>query len=172
MDLLVFESPHWSSSCSSGTWGAVPSLPIAIPSRRWNSAGSSAPAKVETRLLSCGIWKRNRLGPLLFRQLLTFGTVSHAFRPTQQTAKLGLVATAGGHHVASYTFSKQTDRAVLHSYRAIHDYPSTRDRGNGDHPSSELRDDIDLGVITLAAGLAMILAHNIWSGGALAVVVT
>ncbi len=29
-----------------------------------------------------------------------------------------------------------------------------------------------LGVITLAAGLAMILAHNIWSGGALTVIVT
>jgi hypothetical protein len=29
-----------------------------------------------------------------------------------------------------------------------------------------------LGVITLAAGLAMVLAHNIWSGGALTVVVT
>jgi vacuolar-type H+-ATPase subunit I/STV1 len=29
-----------------------------------------------------------------------------------------------------------------------------------------------LGVITLAAGLAMVLAHNIWAGGALAVVVT
>jgi hypothetical protein len=29
-----------------------------------------------------------------------------------------------------------------------------------------------LGVITVAAGLALILAHNIWSGGALAVVVT
>jgi hypothetical protein len=29
-----------------------------------------------------------------------------------------------------------------------------------------------LGVITLAAGLAMVLAHNIWSGGTLAVVVT
>ena len=29
-----------------------------------------------------------------------------------------------------------------------------------------------LGVITLAVGLAMVLAHNIWSGGALAVVVT
>ena len=29
-----------------------------------------------------------------------------------------------------------------------------------------------LGVITLAAGLAMILAHNIWSGGAVPVVVT
>jgi hypothetical protein len=29
-----------------------------------------------------------------------------------------------------------------------------------------------LGVITLLAGLAMVLAHNIWSGGALAVVVT
>ena len=29
-----------------------------------------------------------------------------------------------------------------------------------------------LGVITLAAGLAMVLAHNIWSGRALAVIVT
>jgi hypothetical protein len=29
-----------------------------------------------------------------------------------------------------------------------------------------------LGAITLAAGLAMILAHNIWSGGALVVIVT
>lgn len=29
-----------------------------------------------------------------------------------------------------------------------------------------------LGVITLAAGLAVVLAHNIWSGGALVVVVT
>ena len=29
-----------------------------------------------------------------------------------------------------------------------------------------------VGIITLAAGLAMVLAHNIWSGGALAVVVT
>jgi len=29
-----------------------------------------------------------------------------------------------------------------------------------------------LGVITLAAGLAMVLAHKIWSGGALVVVVT
>jgi putative exporter of polyketide antibiotics len=29
-----------------------------------------------------------------------------------------------------------------------------------------------LGVITLAAGLAMVLAHNIWSGGALSVIVT
>lgn len=29
-----------------------------------------------------------------------------------------------------------------------------------------------LGVITLAAGLAMVLVHNIWSGNALAVVVT
>ena len=29
-----------------------------------------------------------------------------------------------------------------------------------------------LGVITLAAGLAMVLAHNIWSGGALVIVVT
>jgi len=29
-----------------------------------------------------------------------------------------------------------------------------------------------LGVITLAAGLAMVLAHNIWAGGTLVVVVT
>ena len=29
-----------------------------------------------------------------------------------------------------------------------------------------------VGIITLAAGLAMVLAHNIWSGGVLAVVVT
>jgi hypothetical protein len=29
-----------------------------------------------------------------------------------------------------------------------------------------------LGVFTLAAGLAMVLAHNIWSGGTLAIVVT
>ncbi|MGA7795761.1 MAG: hypothetical protein WCA19_22235 [Candidatus Acidiferrales bacterium] len=29
-----------------------------------------------------------------------------------------------------------------------------------------------VGVITLATGLAMVLAHNIWSGGALVVVVT
>ena len=29
-----------------------------------------------------------------------------------------------------------------------------------------------LGVIALGAGLAMVLAHNIWSGGALAVIVT
>jgi hypothetical protein len=29
-----------------------------------------------------------------------------------------------------------------------------------------------VGVITLAAGLAMVLAHNVWSGGALVVVVT
>jgi hypothetical protein len=29
-----------------------------------------------------------------------------------------------------------------------------------------------VGIITLAAGLALVLAHNIWSGGALAVVVT
>ncbi len=29
-----------------------------------------------------------------------------------------------------------------------------------------------LGVFSLAAGLAMVLAHNIWSGGALAVIVT
>jgi vacuolar-type H+-ATPase subunit I/STV1 len=29
-----------------------------------------------------------------------------------------------------------------------------------------------LGVIALAAGLAMVLAHNIWSGGTLAVIVT
>lgn len=30
----------------------------------------------------------------------------------------------------------------------------------------------DLGGVMLAAGLAMVLAHNIWSGGALVVVVT
>ena len=29
-----------------------------------------------------------------------------------------------------------------------------------------------VGIITLAAGLAMVLAHNIWSGGAVAVIVT
>ena len=29
-----------------------------------------------------------------------------------------------------------------------------------------------VGIITLAAGLAMVLAHNIWSGGAFAVIVT
>ncbi|MGH9543751.1 MAG: hypothetical protein ACRD23_00900 [Terriglobales bacterium] len=29
-----------------------------------------------------------------------------------------------------------------------------------------------LGAITLAAGLAMVLAHNLWSGGVLAVIVT
>jgi hypothetical protein len=29
-----------------------------------------------------------------------------------------------------------------------------------------------LGAITLAAGLAMVLAHNIWSGGAVVVIVT
>jgi len=29
-----------------------------------------------------------------------------------------------------------------------------------------------VGVITLAVGLAMVLAHNIWSGGALVVIVT
>jgi len=29
-----------------------------------------------------------------------------------------------------------------------------------------------VGIITLAAGLAMVLAHNIWSGGTLAVIVT
>jgi hypothetical protein len=31
------------------------SLPIAIPSRRWNGADSSAPAKVAMRSLSCGV---------------------------------------------------------------------------------------------------------------------
>jgi len=31
---------------------------------------------------------------------------------------------------------------------------------------------LNLGVITLAAGLATVLAHNMWSGGALVVVVT
>ena len=29
-----------------------------------------------------------------------------------------------------------------------------------------------LGVVTLSAGLAMVLVHNVWSGGALAVIVT
>jgi len=29
-----------------------------------------------------------------------------------------------------------------------------------------------LGVVTLSAGLAMILAHNVWSGGALPVIIT
>lgn len=29
-----------------------------------------------------------------------------------------------------------------------------------------------VGILTLAGGLAMVLAHNVWSGGALAVVVT
>lgn len=29
-----------------------------------------------------------------------------------------------------------------------------------------------LGVVTLSAGLAMVVAHNIWSGGALAIIVT
>ncbi len=29
-----------------------------------------------------------------------------------------------------------------------------------------------LGVVTLSAGLAMVLAHNIWSGGALPIVIT
>ena len=29
-----------------------------------------------------------------------------------------------------------------------------------------------LGVVTLGAGLAMVLAHNVWSGGALVIVVT
>ncbi|MGA3263718.1 MAG: hypothetical protein ABSC47_06700 [Terracidiphilus sp.] len=37
------------------------------------------------------------------------------------------------------------------------------------HNPSEM---LVLGVITLAVGLAMVLAHNIWSGGALVVVVT
>jgi vacuolar-type H+-ATPase subunit I/STV1 len=37
------------------------------------------------------------------------------------------------------------------------------------HNPSEM---LVLGVITLAVGLAMVLSHNIWSGGALAVVVT
>jgi len=37
------------------------------------------------------------------------------------------------------------------------------------HNPSEM---LVLGVITLAAGLAMVLGHNIWSGGALTVVVT
>lgn len=31
---------------------------------------------------------------------------------------------------------------------------------------------IAFGVVTLPAGLAMVLAHNVWSGGALAIVVT
>jgi len=30
-------------------------LPIAIPSRRWNGADSSAPAKVAIPLVSCGV---------------------------------------------------------------------------------------------------------------------
>ena len=33
-------------------------LPIAVPSRRWNSTDSSVPAKVETRSLSRGVRKR------------------------------------------------------------------------------------------------------------------
>jgi len=37
------------------------------------------------------------------------------------------------------------------------------------HNRSEM---LNLGIITVAAGLAMVLAHNIWSKGALAVVVT
>jgi hypothetical protein len=81
------------------------------------------------------------------------------------TAKLGYVATTGGHNVATYTLPKQANRAVLHSHRAIHDDPRTSHLETVivllQNPSMTLI----LGVITLAAGLAMVLAHNIWSGG-------
>ena len=48
-------------------------------------------------------------------------------------------------------------QATLESVRALLDDPSMI---------------FVLGVITLAAGLATVLAHNIWSGGALVVIVT
>jgi hypothetical protein len=92
--------------------------------------------------------KENKLEPLQFRQLLTLRTISQTSRPTQQfvmklTAKLGYVATTGGHNVATYTLPKQANRAVLHSHRAIHDDPWTSHRGDGYRSPSKSIDDVD-----------------------------
>ena len=50
-----------------------------------------------------------------------------------------------------------------------------RGRSTVDAVAGLLRDTplmLVLGVITLAAGLALVLVHNVWSGGAMAVIVT
>ena len=81
-------------------------------------------------------------------------------------------SSRGGHHVVAHNLSKQTDRSVLHSRRALDDDSQASYGGDGDRPSSESVDDVDRRHNHVAAGLAMVLAHNIWSGGALVVVVT
>src|SRR6266852_2576845 len=52
-------------------------------------------------------------------------------------------SSRGGHHVVAHNLSKQADRSVLHSRRAIHADSQTSHRGDGDRPSSELIDDVD-----------------------------
>jgi hypothetical protein len=60
----------------------------------------------------------------------------------------------------------------LHSHRAVYDDSQTTHREDGGCPSSESIDDVDPWCNHAVGWAGDVLAHNIWSGGALVVVVT
>ena len=78
----------------------------------------------------------------------------------------------GGHHVAAHTFFS---RLIGLYCIVIALSMMTRRQPTVETVTALLQNPsmmLIVGIITLAAGLAVVLAHNIWSGGALAVIVT
>jgi hypothetical protein len=78
----------------------------------------------------------------------------------------------GVRHVVAHTFSQQADRSYC---IVIALSMMTRRQATVAAVTALLQNPammLIVGIITLAAGLSVVLAHNIWSGGALAVVVT
>src|SRR6266700_1557375 len=84
------------------------------------------------------------------------------------------VSNQFGSHVVAHNLSQQTDRALHHSSLVslsllLHKQSMVETVETLVHNRPEL---LILGMIALIGGLAMVLCHNVWSGGALPIIVT
>jgi hypothetical protein len=78
----------------------------------------------------------------------------------------------GDRHVTADNISRQIDRPLVAHHLAVYadTEGSVRRSGRGTYPSWPTM--LVLGMLTLIAGLAMVLGHNVWSGSALPIIVT
>ena len=84
------------------------------------------------------------------------------------------VSNQFGSHVVAHNLSQQTDRALHHSSLVslsllLHKQSMVETVETLVHNRPVL---LILGMIALIGGLAMVLCHNVWSGGALPIIVT
>jgi hypothetical protein len=75
-------------------------------------------------------------------------------------------------HGAAYGLSRQADWALLCAVRLGHGLAEAGDGRRRRRPAAQRARIADREAIAVTAGLAIVIGHNVWSGGALLVIVT